>query len=298
MPTQTTNYGLLKPLVNDATDQDLWGGELNQDMDTIDGLIKIASDWLPVSKSVNYTIQLTDRNCIILVDCSVGGANLTMTLPTAVGNSGFTVVVKKIDATAFTVTVDGNAAELVDGAANQVLTVQNEAYFFTSNNVGFDRLNYQAPTPQRVIQTVVTKSSAVSTTSAVIPFDNTKPQITEGALVLTAAITPAAIANKIQIDAIVNISPSVGNGTVAIALFQDAGTDALQVSALNVDDNGAINSLSLQWEVDVASAVATTFTVRAGTSIGGGTITINGSGGAAIFGGALNSFIRLVETTV
>lgn len=36
MPTTTTNLGLNKPLVNNATDQDLWGGELNTNMDTLD----------------------------------------------------------------------------------------------------------------------------------------------------------------------------------------------------------------------------------------------------------------------
>jgi len=36
MPTLTTNYSLNKPLVNDPTDQDLWGDQLNDNMDTID----------------------------------------------------------------------------------------------------------------------------------------------------------------------------------------------------------------------------------------------------------------------
>lgn len=36
MPTTTTNYSLYKPLVNDATDEDQWGGYLNDNMDTLD----------------------------------------------------------------------------------------------------------------------------------------------------------------------------------------------------------------------------------------------------------------------
>jgi len=36
MPTLTTNYSLSKPLVNNAVDEDLWGGQLNTNMDTID----------------------------------------------------------------------------------------------------------------------------------------------------------------------------------------------------------------------------------------------------------------------
>ena len=36
MPDLTTNYSMYKPLVNNAVDQDLWGGYLNTNMDTLD----------------------------------------------------------------------------------------------------------------------------------------------------------------------------------------------------------------------------------------------------------------------
>jgi microcystin-dependent protein len=39
MPTLTTTYGLYKPLVNNPVDQDLWGGFLNTNMDSIDTLL-------------------------------------------------------------------------------------------------------------------------------------------------------------------------------------------------------------------------------------------------------------------
>ncbi len=44
MPTYTPNYNLAKPLVNSAVDQDLWGTELNSDMDIIDTTMKSISD--------------------------------------------------------------------------------------------------------------------------------------------------------------------------------------------------------------------------------------------------------------
>lgn len=44
MPTLTTNYSLKKPLVNNATDADLWGGFLNDNMDDIDEELKDTSD--------------------------------------------------------------------------------------------------------------------------------------------------------------------------------------------------------------------------------------------------------------
>lgn len=44
MATNTTNYDLIKPAVNDPADQDLWGGYLNENMDTIDTELKTLAD--------------------------------------------------------------------------------------------------------------------------------------------------------------------------------------------------------------------------------------------------------------
>ena len=44
MPNSTTNYAFNLPLVNDPIDADLWGGQLNANWTSIDGLLKTASD--------------------------------------------------------------------------------------------------------------------------------------------------------------------------------------------------------------------------------------------------------------
>lgn len=44
MSTLTPNYNLIKPGVNDPTDQDLWGGYLNTDLDIIDTTMKSIAD--------------------------------------------------------------------------------------------------------------------------------------------------------------------------------------------------------------------------------------------------------------
>jgi len=44
MPNYTPNYNLAQPLVNSAVDQDLWGGELNNNMSIIDTTMKSISD--------------------------------------------------------------------------------------------------------------------------------------------------------------------------------------------------------------------------------------------------------------
>ncbi len=58
----------------------------------------------------------------IIVDATSGA--VTVTLPTASGKAGRMYTIKKIDASANVVTIDGNGAETVDGAANAQLAAQ------------------------------------------------------------------------------------------------------------------------------------------------------------------------------
>ena len=57
MSTITTYYNLIKPGVNDPTDQDLWGGYLNDDLDIIDQTlhdIATATPDFPVGAGMDY----------------------------------------------------------------------------------------------------------------------------------------------------------------------------------------------------------------------------------------------------
>lgn len=56
MPTFTTNYNLAKPLVNSAVDQDLWGTELNSDLDIIDTTMKTIADAVAAVAALVYPI--------------------------------------------------------------------------------------------------------------------------------------------------------------------------------------------------------------------------------------------------
>jgi len=76
-----------------------------------------------VTKTANYTVTATDET--ILVNCN--GANRTITLPSAVAvGAGKRVAIKKIDASAFTVTVDADASQEIDGELTQVLTAEGD----------------------------------------------------------------------------------------------------------------------------------------------------------------------------
>ncbi len=78
------------------------------------------------AKTAAYTVTTGDATKTIAVDASSGA--LTVTLPAAASaTNGFEVTVKKTDSSANAVTIDGNAAETIDGATTLVLSNENDS---------------------------------------------------------------------------------------------------------------------------------------------------------------------------
>jgi len=76
-----------------------------------------------VSKTADYTTTSADGT--VLVICS--SVNITITLPAAASlTTGKVFNIKKVDSTAFTVIIDGNATETIDGDATFILLAQYE----------------------------------------------------------------------------------------------------------------------------------------------------------------------------
>ena len=93
-----------------------------------------ASQVTPIrTETSDYTATAADF--VILVDATSGP--VTITLPAAALNDGRHYHVKKIDASANTVTIDGNGSETIDGLTTQVMTIQ-----YTSRHVVSDASNW------------------------------------------------------------------------------------------------------------------------------------------------------------
>jgi hypothetical protein len=80
---------------------------------------------------VNVNTTLTDQHHTLLVNTN--SADRVVTLPAASGATMRLYTVKKIDAAANTVTIDGNGAETIDGAANTVLSSQYDGITLQSD---------------------------------------------------------------------------------------------------------------------------------------------------------------------
>lgn len=70
------------------------------------------------TKTGNYTATSADYTLL----CDATSASFTITLPAAASNTGMILVVKKIDSSVHTVTIDGNSSETIDGATTQVIS--------------------------------------------------------------------------------------------------------------------------------------------------------------------------------
>jgi hypothetical protein len=120
MPTLTSNFGFQKPLVNNATDADLWGGQLNANWDSIDTKVAHTTS----SKVATFSVGATEFNYVYLVDTSAG--DVTANLP-AVADvfNGFTVYFKVTDATNDLI-IDGNGSETIDGATTVTFSAEDQ----------------------------------------------------------------------------------------------------------------------------------------------------------------------------
>lgn len=75
--------------------------------------------------TITADTTLTSSHTAVLCDASTGA--ITVTLPAASANAGRRYFIKKIDSTAFTVTIDGNAFETIDGDLTAIVRSQYEA---------------------------------------------------------------------------------------------------------------------------------------------------------------------------
>ena len=145
-----------------------------------------------------------------------------------------------------------------------------------------------------VIQEVWTQTGASATGTTLIPLDDTIPQSNEGNEYMTLAITPNSAINILKIMAEVQMANNALSQGLVAALFQDTTANALATCAL-FQASANFNVLQIiNWTMRAGTASSTTFKVRAGGHLAG-TTTFNGRSSARLYGGTMNSFIKITE---
>ncbi len=164
-----------------------------------------------------------------------------------------------------------------DGTAGYVLTTDG------AGNVDWQPNSATGKT----VQQVRTSTNTQSLTVAVIPFDNTIPQQTEGTEIFALSITPSSSSNILIFDFSGYITGAT-NGT--IALFQDATANALFARAVEGDK-------SFRYYMTAGTTSSTTFKVRYGTNSAGTPIYLNRDLNGIRYGGVATTSLIITEIT-
>jgi len=167
MPTYTTNYNLAKPLVNSAVDQDLWGNELNSDLDIIDTTMKTISDAVPTAAAVAALVYPIG---------SLYWNKTNATNPATLLGFGTWVAItdRFIVARGSTYTSTGGAAQVTLSISNMPA---HDHDFFANNSSGGTTGTFTKPTSilGADTTTTVTATEAIQSVGSGTPFDIIPP---------------------------------------------------------------------------------------------------------------------------
>ena len=181
----------------------------------------------------------------------------------------------------------------IDAPANAGTTVLT----LPTANGTLDRLERAG----NILQVVRAETSANTSGSVAIPFDNTIPQNTEGFEALTCTITPVSATSKLYIVSTMYAGePSNLTDSLAAALFRDSIVNAFAVS-MGILDNGALESgapLYTSAYINSNSTASTTIKARIGGAHASA-ITLNIgtalSRTSPVYGGVYFSSITIME---
>ena len=193
-------------------------------------------------------------------------------------------------------TLTNGANFVLEGGQNIVTSAGDMALFIQEDSTPkwilskYIRANGK-PTVHDQVQTA--SLTGIQSVSAVIPQDNTKPQITEGQEIFSIAFTPNSASSKILVTCNVFGAPSSNWGEMTLALF-DGSTDALAATGAAVGGYSHTQTLVLNHSLPSWGTTSKTLSVRAGPT--SGTMYINGSnGGAQLYGGVGESTFVIQE---
>ena len=181
-----------------------------------------------------------------------------------------------------------------------VASAQNNASVFDWSNymvglagkVNTDLSNVDLSKANIVLQQVRYETGAYASTSATIPMDDTIPQITEGAQVMSAAITPKSASSKIVVDVHMFIAGNGSNHSMA-ALFKDSVSDAIESCLVTTSGSNYGESIAMKKTLTLGDTATHTFSVRMGPY--SGTMYLNGNSAGRLFGGTFISSITITE---
>lgn len=85
------------------------------------------------SVAVNYSISTLDH----FVECTAGSGGITVTLPTAVGNRGLTLVITKVDSGIGNITINTTSSQTINGMSSYAIVTRWVSYTVHSDGTNW-----------------------------------------------------------------------------------------------------------------------------------------------------------------
>ena len=200
-----------------------------------------------ISKSSDTTLLVSESG---IIEVTTGSTNKTITLPTAIGNSGLRFAIKKADIDIGTVIIDGNASETIDGATTWTLYAQNDSASIISNGTNWDIIADNSLHKIGILSSLNTsdKSTLVASINEVNTNNiaNTLLSVQGDLLYASAANTPARLAK----------------GSAGQALIMNAGATAPMWAdpLTNLYQQAIINGNFDVWQRGTSFVASTSYT--------------------------------------
>ena len=145
-----------------------------------------------------------------------------------------------------------------------------------------------------VLQRVVYEANTMTSTTSVIPCDDTIPQITEGSGYMAVYITPKRANSKIEIDVTMHVTCYNATSHLVAAVFKDSEPNAIAAAVVTNGGVGFFVPLRIKKTIQISDTDQHTIQVRVGVPNNSYPISINGTS-SRILGGALTSSLVVTE---
>lgn len=176
-----------------------------------------------------------------------------------------------------------------------------DAGAITASKLAAGAATYDKVDTNMVVQVVEADFSNMLSSNAIIPYDNTIPQIGEGFEVMTASITPKSATNILIVEAVIYGSLNGAGASEFIgALFRDAVANGIGANSVTISGAGYLEVITVRAKVTAGSTSATTFRCRLG-STDGRNVAFNGYAsstagvGTQVFSSATKSSLKITE---
>jgi hypothetical protein len=257
----------------------LWGGTAGGTADVITASVSPAITVYAAGQRFIFVAASNNTGAVTINWNSVGAKAITKTGTTALAADD--IVAGQI----YVVVYDGTQFQLETQPINGLVNADIDA----AAAIATTKLGAGA-----LVQVVSNTYSALATGTTTIPYDDTKPQITEGDEYMTVTITPKAATNILHFYGTAMVAHSGSSQGVTMALFQDSTANALSATTWYSHGANTVMTIPFHFSIAAGDTSATTFRIRIG-SANAGTLTFNGNSGIRKLGDLAKSTFTIME---